>query len=586
MLYGGYTIAAHVRRSTTARGATTLNAVSPDKLPGLQAICEARQALASGDPAMAVARLVTAWAALPSHRIALVANVVSARLPLQALPVKIAQREEIWLAFAARRDPTLLPTLLAVDWPMHPRAASARLAQLVEFAPDPRIALALHELWATKRYRAGWEFWVPALGTLVTWGDPTAAEIVRAARAHDVSWFTPFGPLFERQYGALPEPPTLAAVEVELAALEATVGSHRTTTAAAIEQPLLDAVYDDPASDDVRAVLADALLANGDPRGELIQLQLANRGGRSVARVKTLLRTHGGRWLDGLEGIPALDGLVGWVDPPVFRRGFVAEVTAAATRSFGPHRRAWRTVEAVRFIRVIAHADRERVIAALQHPNFASVQRVDGLPVAAIAAAPLARSFDHLGLVLPLVPIAASQLRVRELALDGTTQADAAQVAGRRYVPIALAAILRWIDDSPLRPGLESLVLDRSERDLPAAWQWFQGSSLARLTLRSLLGTELAAWELTLSRDAAAMATVLEATWHGRLYGERDPAGLGAVLATLSDDAVTSLTVRSASRIPAELRERFVAEIADAVRTQCRLATPQLFVARAKPARR
>ncbi|HET9625977.1 MAG TPA: hypothetical protein VFP84_31670 [Kofleriaceae bacterium] len=63
-------------------------------------------------------------------------------------------------------------------------------------------------------------------------------------------------------------------------------------------------VHARPDADDARLVLADALLAAGDPRGELIALQLADAGGgtaRGIDRIERLLREHGKRWLGPLR---------------------------------------------------------------------------------------------------------------------------------------------------------------------------------------------------------------------------------------------------------------------------------------------
>jgi len=74
------------------------------------------------------------------------------------------------------------------------------------------------------------------------------------------------------------------------------------------EEPVIDAlvheVHARPDADDVRLVLADALLAHGDPRGELIALQLAGiRDDRQADRIEQLLREHARRWLGPLREV-------------------------------------------------------------------------------------------------------------------------------------------------------------------------------------------------------------------------------------------------------------------------------------------
>ena len=67
---------------------------------------------------------------------------------------------------------------------------------------------------------------------------------------------------------------------------------------------LVREVHARPDADDARLVLADALLAHGDPRGELIALQLAGAADdRQLDRVDQLLREHGKGWLGTLREV-------------------------------------------------------------------------------------------------------------------------------------------------------------------------------------------------------------------------------------------------------------------------------------------
>lgn len=133
--------------------------------------------LAAGDDAGAVAELVALWAKLPSSRIASLALTLSARLPREAAPAKVADREERWLALAETRSPAVVPTLLSFEWPVHPREAKARMQLLLAFAPDPRIAQAIRDLWLAGRYRtsSGRPFWNQGFRLLLGWNDPQVA---------------------------------------------------------------------------------------------------------------------------------------------------------------------------------------------------------------------------------------------------------------------------------------------------------------------------------------------------------------------------------------------------------------------------
>lgn len=76
---------------------------------------------------------------------------------------------------------------------------------------------------------------------------------------------------------------------------------------------LFAAVYANPDDDDVRLVLADALIAVGDPRGELIQLAFNDRHDESRAR--KLIQQNGLTWLGPLRNA---------VVPRAYEKGFVS----------------------------------------------------------------------------------------------------------------------------------------------------------------------------------------------------------------------------------------------------------------------
>jgi uncharacterized protein (TIGR02996 family) len=107
---------------------------------------------------------------------------------------------------------------------------------------------------------------------------------------------------------------------------------------------LFDAVYDDPFDDARRLVVGDALLEQGDPRGELIaeqQRRVAKRVTTPSKRERALVKAHGESWLEPLGEV---------LRQPVYRLGFLS---AAAIKG-GVHdltalakRREWRTLEKV-----------------------------------------------------------------------------------------------------------------------------------------------------------------------------------------------------------------------------------------------
>jgi uncharacterized protein (TIGR02996 family) len=89
---------------------------------------------------------------------------------------------------------------------------------------------------------------------------------------------------------------------------------------------LLAAVYDAPDDDAPRAVYADWLQEQGDPRGEYIALELGGTTRARKARAKALLAAHEDPWLEPLRGA-LLKSSVKW------QRGFPVAGQLAAQRS-------------------------------------------------------------------------------------------------------------------------------------------------------------------------------------------------------------------------------------------------------------
>lgn len=109
----------------------------------------------------------------------------------------------------------------------------------------------------------------------------------------------------------------------------------------ALAMKLLAAVYEDPASDANRMVLADRLLDLGDPRGEMIALQLGRvqSGAPASERERDLITQYGQIWAQPIARCLALYG---------FRRGFVGTAVVADRAITDPgliEHPAWATVE-------------------------------------------------------------------------------------------------------------------------------------------------------------------------------------------------------------------------------------------------
>lgn len=127
---------------------------------------------------------------------------------------------------------------------------------------------------------------------------------------------------------------------------------------------LFDAVWANPDDDGPREVLADWLIEQGDPRGELIGLQLARARGRATPttreRERALLAEHRREWLGPIAS---------FIRPTSakFERGFVVRCTLRLVKeseAAGPIHPAWSTVKRFATIegsppRIIAHLERQ-----------------------------------------------------------------------------------------------------------------------------------------------------------------------------------------------------------------------------------
>ena len=177
------------------------------------------------------------------------------------------------------------------------RHCSSAWASCASFAPDPRVDRAMLALLSLR---------TPVAGFVVVI-DEIARVLVR--HADDETRLSP----------ALDE---LADFDLELlpAATAKPVARPRRRDLEALHA----AVYAAPDDDAPRAVLADALQDAGDPRGELIALQLREHAGDATSemreRARALVRKHGKTWLGELRPITYRAEL---------RRGFLYELELA-----------------------------------------------------------------------------------------------------------------------------------------------------------------------------------------------------------------------------------------------------------------
>lgn len=324
------------------------------------------------------------WEGSRSPRVAELCELASASVPVEVpvLPTRRAASSH-WEALAERGDPASVPTLLAAPWPEDVKEAVARATLLGRFPPDPRIAGAALALLEEGRYRVfrGLVAEEALLALLVAHADPRSSQrlppvLERLARYRDAASRPRLrlldGSLLKDALAALRVVPALDAPRELEAIREALRGAP-----AEVHEALVAAVYADLDDDAPRAVLADFLAERGDPRGELIQLQLrledsaATERPKLEKRVVTLLHALRSRWCDPLRGLRSSSAR--------FRRGFVEEGELDLRGDWTGNARAFATLRRVVLGAVEAPVLVRRLLAA---ESFGRLQVLYGVPPA------------------------------------------------------------------------------------------------------------------------------------------------------------------------------------------------------------
>jgi uncharacterized protein (TIGR02996 family) len=287
----------------------------------------------------AAAALHAAWGAVRCSRLARVFAAVDARLPAPP-PLDgdtVHRREVQWHELAKVGDDASLRRALAAPWPVHARQAVERFQTLARLErASPRISNALLAVHRQARYGSatGGVLSRDIFRYLLAHDDHAVAEELVRVEDNPEERRRLGRALFRRLRPAAPRfSPESEALLVRIEQLLAPAERP----GAARRDALLAAVYAAPFDDAPRAVLADVLTEAGDPRGELIVLQLQRHRGeatrKSLQRERQLLR-HGNQWYDGLDADGATD--------IVLERGFPASARLGAGEIRAP---GWATIE-------------------------------------------------------------------------------------------------------------------------------------------------------------------------------------------------------------------------------------------------
>jgi uncharacterized protein (TIGR02996 family) len=170
-------------------------------------------------------------------------------------------------------------------------------------------------------------------------------------------------------------------------------------------ESLLADIHANPDDNAPRLVLADLLLERGDPRGELIAMQLARGEKPASKRERELLAKHGKEWLGILAPV------LGWRRTRTeFRRGFLAVAD------------------------IIKSVDR-KLMSLYDHPAWATIEELRGSWEGSLlveAPFPVLRVIDgplHPKLVARIATRAEPLARVREIVVEGEVDPEVLRAA-------------------------------------------------------------------------------------------------------------------------------------------------------------
>ncbi|MBS1121916.1 MAG: hypothetical protein H6Q90_4144 [Deltaproteobacteria bacterium] len=413
------------------------------------------------------------------------------------------ERSRRWRHVEAARDPLDLPALL-----VGARSEGADVVtRLEQWEDDPRIAA-----WIVKDTDKLWGADVPAAQRL----------LVRLADRRGVPALAAAGPPWSdiarkinEASDSTPLDETAVAISALLVRRRVAEDEHAAATLLRIER-----VLDDPADLAERLVLSDWLLDHGDPRGELIALQLGRPSRANALRVRELLRRHASDWLEGLSV---------WGGEHRFVAGFLDSCTYDVRRNrHASPARGWATVRHVQLLRdgehgctfvpILPHAPRLYTIWNAAPPTVRALAAGARPEVRRLSFAldAFARSERPIVAALEGLPL------LRHLQLGRCTPSSwiVGGPAWRRVEVVSIIAgadqLGGWLDlfAKPVSARIRSLRMRASGRT-HAFFEWtYRITRPAHLTI---IGVTKRGWPSTENDPATALVTALRSVRSGSL---------------------------------------------------------------------
>ena len=299
--------------------------------------------------------LLAAWRASPNRRIADAIDAISQRVATSQPPLDVGSGtiQKAWLKRAAQQDPADLDLLLeTLVENVLGRLAVLRLTALLDWPDDPRLCRLLVEHLRCSPWRkrsSGDPYALVAVDLLVRSNSPESHAALRSLAHSNRGRGWPSGRAVGARLiavaDALPEAsPTILGADA-LATCDTIIRAAQAPAAPTPSLVMLSAAVNaDPDDLDTRAVLADALIAQGKPRGTFISMQLARSVDATPSRAEVrLLKQYEREWMGPLEAIAAKSG-------HVWRNGALHHLRIARRVAPTAHCAEWKAWSTVRVL--------------------------------------------------------------------------------------------------------------------------------------------------------------------------------------------------------------------------------------------
>ena len=319
--------------------------------------------------------LCSAWRTTRDADLGRCIKLIGERAKESREPFPSKHRHQHWLTRARELHPGDIPDLMAELPRGHASHCEERLRLLLAEEPHAAIGAGCAGLAANPPWNATLPISFVAYACAFQHGDANSVEYWQSQASDNLYCRL----LASAMSNRLSRKPALSDSQQELIrACAVALGLQRSDSSASQEDELLEAVYRAPDDLEGRAVYADWLAEHGQPRGELMHLQLGRHGrspsAQQLRQENKLIKEHFRDWVGTLAPVlrapGAGDGKYTW-----FENGFLASCggrrASKAVLKARMDDRAWRTVTEL-------HLDEDGQDAC-KSPQLVSLRRLENL---------------------------------------------------------------------------------------------------------------------------------------------------------------------------------------------------------------